>query len=167
MASSSSSTSHLPKATKRIIKEIAMFKESPPQYITKIHFNDSNVRTLHFLIDGPPDTPYFNGQYVLKMDIKETYPIEPPVISMLTPSGRFEPGVTICTSFTHFHKETWSPIYNFITILVSMLSFMTDNTKTEGIGGMVTTNEVKNKLASESKAYNTRKGYDKMFLDSI
>jgi len=43
--------------------------------------------------------------------------MQPPDIKMMTPNGRFEVGKKICTTFTSFHKESWSPIYDFVGIM--------------------------------------------------
>lgn len=45
---------------------------------------------------------------------------------MLTPNGRFRVGAKICTSFSSFHPETWSPAYTLTTLLLSFISFFTD-----------------------------------------
>ena len=100
-------------------------------------------------MQGPPETPYEGGRFVFKLQLPPEYPLKPPAILALTPNGRwvnrhpvrrlpfttrrekardrrFETGVRICTTFSDFHPETWSPSYNLSTILKSLISFMAD-----------------------------------------
>lgn len=152
-----------PKAAKRIQRELVEFQTSPPPFVPKIAVDDTNMRHIYFLIVGPDDSPYKGGEYVLRVELPLTYPMAAPVIRMLTPSGRFEVGKSICTTFTHYHPETWCPTYNFTNIMVSFVSFMLDTANPSSIGSIVTSNEEKMLLAEKSKEWNKRHGYDVKF----
>ena len=83
------------------------FWESPPPYVPAVHVNERAMTEWHFLLEGPPDTPYQGGLYVGRLRFPNDYPYKPPAISMVTPSGRFATGVSICTTMSEFHPETW------------------------------------------------------------
>ena len=168
MAGSSNSTAPIPpKAAKRIQRELTDFKMSPPPFVPKMAVDEVNMRHLYFLIEGPSDSPYIGGEYVLRVELPNDYPMSAPVLRMLTPSGRFEVDKAICTTFTHFHPESWSPTYNFTNILVSFVSFMLE-TQGQGmalsIGGTFATEDAKKEFALASKKWNMQKGYDAKFV---
>lgn len=43
---------------------------------------------------------------------------------MITPSGRFEPGMRICLSISDYHPESWNPAWKTESILIALISFM-------------------------------------------
>lgn len=102
---------------------------------------------FHFCFYGLEEE-YKQGFYHGILDLPEDYPFSPPKIRFLTNNGRFEVGKSICTTFTHYHKETWSSSWNIRTILTAMISFMYTNEK--GIGGLAETPEQRQLLAARS-----------------
>lgn len=152
-----------PKAARRIQRELTEFMQSPPPFVPKMAVDNANIRHMYFLIEGPPDSPYFGGEYVLRAELPSNYPMAAPVLRMLTPSGRFEVNMPICTTFTHYHPESWSPTYNFTNILISFVSFMLDDTP-GSVGSIITTAAVREAFAKESKSYNAIKGYYDMWV---
>lgn len=106
----------------------------------------------HFLIEGPPDTPYAGGWYIGKLRFPPEYPFKPPAIMMLTPSGRFATGTRLCLSMSDFHPESWNPMWTVSSILTGLLSFMLEDQITTG--SLQTTDEEKQQLASTSLDYN-------------
>ncbi|KAJ3248658.1 Ubiquitin-conjugating enzyme E2 6 [Chytriomyces hyalinus] len=147
----------------RLRKElIALQKEEIP-FITAKPL-ESNVLEWHYMIKGPPDSPYSGGVYWGKLVFPSSYPFSPPSISMLTPSGRFTPGMRLCLSMSDYHPESWCPGWNVGTILNGLLSFMLEDTITTG--SIKTTDEEKMKLAEESLAWNkTHAKFTELFPD--
>ena len=47
----------------------------------KVELVDDTFTTLRGEIQGPPDTPYEGGKFVLDIRIPETYPFNPPKAS--------------------------------------------------------------------------------------
>lgn len=78
----------------------------------------------------------------------------PPAIRMYTPSGRFREGMRLCLSISDYHPKTWNPAWSVSTILTGLLSFMVSDETTAGSIG--STDEIKRKLARQSKAFNLR-----------
>ena len=49
-------------AHRRLTREYAALSANPTQYITA-HPSESNILEWHYILTGPPDTPYDGGQY--------------------------------------------------------------------------------------------------------
>ena len=52
---------------------------------------------------------------------------------MITPNGRFKCMKRICLNISDYHPETWNPVINVATIIVSLISFMLTNEKAVGV----------------------------------
>jgi len=120
-----------PAATKRLTKEFKTISANPPPYITA-HPSEHNILEWHYIITGPPDTPYFGGQYWGTLTFPPDYPFAPPAIRMHTPSGRFQPSTRLCLSISDFHPKSFNPAWEVSTILIGLLSFMTSEEMTTG-----------------------------------
>jgi ubiquitin-conjugating enzyme E2 J2 len=59
------------------------------------------------------------------------------------------------TSFSDFHPESWQSTQTISTVLVGLLSFMTEECP-NAIGGMQMTKMERKKMAKESGAFNKR-----------
>ena len=137
---------------KKLSKEHKALCVSPPDFIPLVHVNEKNVCDWHFVIQGPPDSPYDGGFYVGRVRFPDDYPFKPPSLSMVTPSGRFEVNVRLCLSMSDFHPEAWTPGWSVATILTGMLSFMLENAETTG--SVRTTDDEKKRLAADSLRWN-------------
>lgn len=111
-----------------------------------------NIFEWHFVIFGLTDCPYEGGFYHGKLLFPNEYPMKPPGIVMITPSGRFDPKKRICLSISDFHPETWNPVWKIETILTALVSFM--NSDEMSTGCVVTSNHVKRELARVSLQWN-------------
>lgn len=151
------------KAAKRIATEIKKFREAPPEFVPEIFIDESDIHNVYFIVKGPPKTDYEGGLYVLNLKLPPKYPMEPPEIRMMTPNGRFLVDKAICTTFSNYHRETWAPTYNFTTIVVSLVSFMTDDDPGVHIGQLDKPSEVRKQYAANSKEWNIKNGYGHMF----
>ena len=89
-----------------------------------------------------------------KLQFTEKYPMEPPTIKMVTPSGRFNPGDSICMSMTVWHKDTWNPLWGVESILVRFQSFF--YSEEMGVGGIKRSDKERSALAMESESYNQK-----------
>lgn len=86
-----------------------------------------NLFHRHYVIQGPPDTPYHGGEYYGRLTFPSDYPYKPPSIRMSTPSGRFQPDTRLCLTMSDFHPSLWNPSWSVATILNGLLSFMVCN----------------------------------------
>ncbi|CAG8603346.1 22903_t:CDS:10, partial [Rhizophagus irregularis] len=138
-------------AYKRLNKEYITLQKNPPPYLMAKPL-ESNILEWHYVIRGPPDTPYHNGEYHGVLLFPAEYPFKPPSIRMTTPSGRFQPDTRLCLSMSDFHPSTWNPSWSVATILTGLLSFMTSNEATTG--SIKTTDADKRIYASRSHQFN-------------
>ncbi|RSH94984.1 Ubiquitin-conjugating enzyme E2 6 [Saitozyma podzolica] len=126
-------------------------QKSPPPFIWACP-EEKNILDWHFIIRGPPDTPYAGGEYHGLIWFPSDYPFKPPDVKMFTPSGRFEIGHKICMSMTSYHPSTWNAAWSVATILTGLLSFMLSEEITAG--AVRSTDEEKRTLAKKSHAFN-------------
>jgi ubiquitin-conjugating enzyme E2 J2 len=120
-----------PTATKRLSREYKALIENPTPYIIA-HPSENNILEWHYVLTGPPDTPYDGGQYWGALTFPPNYPYAPPAIRMHTPSGRFQPSTRLCLSISDFHPKSFNPAWGVSTILNGVLSFMTSEEMTTG-----------------------------------
>ena len=99
-------------------------------------------------MQGPPDTPYAGGWYVGRIRFPNDYPYKAPGLYMVTPSGRFATGVSLCVSMSEFHPELWSPGWSVSTILKGFLSFLCEDELTTG--SVKATDAERRQIARES-----------------
>lgn len=127
--------------------------ENPPPYI-EAHPSERNILEWHYVLTGPPDTPYEGGQYHGLVIFPRDYPFKPPEIRMTTPSGRFATNTRLCLSMSDYHPDTWQPAWSVATILTGLLSFMTGTDPTTG--SVTSSDETKRRYARASLEWNAR-----------
>jgi len=116
--------------------------------------NEANILEWHYVLEGSKGTPYEGGYYHGKLIFPKEYPLKPPSVLMLTPSGRFKTNRRLCLSMSDFHPESWNPMWSVSTILTGLYSFMVENSVT--LGSIETSDARKRKLAQESLDYNVK-----------
>ena len=128
--------------------------------------NEANILEWHYLLEGSNGTPYEGGIYHGKLLFPKEYPLKPPSVIMLTPSGRFTPNRRLCLSMSDFHPESWNPMWSVSTILTGLYSFMVETAPT--LGSVQTTTEQKRRFAKDSLAFNVRDtNFQKLFSDYV
>ncbi|CAJ0920671.1 1755_t:CDS:2 [Entrophospora sp. SA101] len=140
-------------AHKRLSKEYIAIKSNPVPYIIARPL-ENNILEWHYVIRGPPNTPYHNGEYHGVVQFPVEYPFKPPSIRMTTPSGRFQPNTKLCLSMSDFHPSSWNPSWSVATILNGLLSFMTGDETTTG--SIKTSDADKIMFASNSHQFNMK-----------
>jgi len=136
---------------KLLQKEYMRIMKNPPPFI-KAKPLESDILEWHYVITGPPDSPYYNGEYHGVLLFPPDFPYKPPSIKMYTPNGRFRTDRKICLSMTNYHPENWSAAWTVSTILTGLLSFMLEDTSTAG--SIRTTKREKIEYSKKSKEYN-------------
>jgi len=126
-------------------------QNDPPPFIWAVP-EEKNILAWNYLIRGPPDSPYANGEYHGVLLFPSEYPFKPPGIKMLTPSGRFQTNKKICFSMSDFHPGSWNPSWSVATILTGLLSFMLTDEMTTG--SVTSTDDHKRSFAAQSHAWN-------------
>ncbi|KAI3378893.1 hypothetical protein SNEBB_003999 [Seison nebaliae] len=151
-------------ASKRLMADYCRLKKEPIDLVFAEPLQN-DILKWRYVIKGPKNTAYENGIYCGKLEFPSDYPIRPPNIYMTTPNGRFETNKKLCMSISAHHPEQWNPIWSIGTILIGILSFMTDTTPTAG--SIETTEGEKKTLAQQSHSFNLRDGTFKKLFPSI
>jgi len=131
----------------RLKKDYRSLKRDPEPYILA-EPDPQNILKWHYVITGPPDTPYENGIYHGLLQFPKEYPFKPPSIIMYTPSGRFQTSTRLCLSMSDYHPESWNPSWSVGTILTGLVSFMVGNESS--VGTTETSDVSKKQFARES-----------------
>jgi ubiquitin-conjugating enzyme E2 J2 len=150
-------------ATRRLQRElVALQKEAPP--FVRARPSDADMLSWYYVLEGPPGTPYEGGHFCGTVTFPPTYPMAPPAVRMLTPSGRFAVGYRICMTMTDYHPESWNPLWSVATLLVGLLSFMMDDND-RSVGYAPGTADEKRAFATASLAYNVGhvRGFSALF----
>ena len=109
---------------KRLNKELSRFQASND--ITGITINNpEDIMKWYANIKGPPESPYEEGTFDMLIRFDEDYPVKPPSVKFITPM--YHPNVhrdgKICVDIL---QHEWSPTQNVRTILLSVMSLLTD-----------------------------------------
>ncbi|XP_064631749.1 ubiquitin-conjugating enzyme E2-17 kDa-like [Lineus longissimus] len=111
-------------AMKRLNKEIKdMAREPSPSCTAAPH--DEDIFNWRAKIQGPPDSPYQGGVFILQINFPTDYPFKPPKISFITKI--FHPNINdkgnICMDIL---RSQWSPALTVTKVLLSIASLMSD-----------------------------------------
>lgn len=145
---------------RRLNLEFTKIQADPSEHI-EIARDENNILIWYFLLKKLQDD-YVDGEYIGKLSFPPTYPFKAPTIEFITPNGRFACGVKICTTFSHFHPEEWSPEWNMIGMLMGLISFMHEESP-ESVGSIQCSKEIRIKYAQESLEYNKKLNIYKYF----
>lgn len=150
-------------ATARLRKELVKLQKDPPPGVIA-EPDESNILKWHYAIRGPSGTAFEGGVYIGKLVFPNEYPMKPPGIMMLTPSGRFKVNTRLCLSMSDFHPESWNPMWSVATIIQGVQSFMASDELTTG--GLKSPASEHRRLAAASMEYN-RKMFPALFAGDI
>ncbi|KAK9364449.1 ubiquitin-conjugating enzyme/RWD-like protein [Lipomyces kononenkoae] len=136
---------------RRILKEAKELSE-PDKDLYAAPIED-NLFEWHFIIRGPPSSPYEDGYYHGRINLPSNYPLAPPSFRFLQDSGRFDVNKEICLSISNFHVEEWLPAWGIRTALVALRSFMA--TDANGAIGSISgvPDEMKREIARKSRDF--------------
>eukprot|EP01063_Lacrimia_lanifica_P025150 TRINITY_DN32921_c0_g1_i1.p1 TRINITY_DN32921_c0_g1~~TRINITY_DN32921_c0_g1_i1.p1 ORF type:complete len:286 (+),score=108.16 TRINITY_DN32921_c0_g1_i1:76-858(+) len=151
----------------RLRKELVEFYRDPPPLIC-VAPNEKNMLDWDYLLQGPEGTPYEGGEYHGRIRFPAEYPLAPPEIMMYTPNGRFKTNVPLCLSMSNFHPESWNPAWSVATILKGLLSFMVEETPTEGSITPPLSAAERRVFTEKTKEHNSKNpNYRKLFPDGF
>ncbi|CAK9071204.1 unnamed protein product [Durusdinium trenchii] len=150
--SSTGSTSSI----KRIQRELKEINESPSKHWTAGPATDDLFEWI-FAVRGPPETDFEGGIYTGKIVLPVNYPLAPPSITLLTPSGRWEVGKKICLSNTNYHPDLWQPAWGIRTMMEALRSHF-PAAGDGAIGALDWPSDMRKRLAQESLDFVTMPG---------
>lgn len=128
----------------RLRKEEEGLKRDP---IPGVLVQRDGLLDFHFVI-YKLDEDYEGGFYHGLLELHSDYPFAAPKLFFYTKNGRFEVNMAICTSFTHYHQESWTSAWNVRSLLLATVSFMTCDESSYGCRS--DPSDVKKKYAAES-----------------
>ncbi|PYI27914.1 ubiquitin-conjugating enzyme [Aspergillus indologenus CBS 114.80] len=125
------------QAILRLTREIQQLQQGTDLSLA-VHYDDSDIRNVHALILGPPDTPYQFGFFEFSIKFGRDYPTHPPNVQALTTNCgrcRFNPNIyatgKVCLSilgtWRGTREEQWSSAQGLESILISIQSLMSSN----------------------------------------
>lgn len=110
---------------KRIEREIRLCKNDHDTTVT-VEPLDDNLCHLHGTFQGPKDTCYEGGTFIVDIVIPDEYPFKPPKMKFLTtiyhPNISSQTGA-ICLDIL---KDAWTPVLTLKTALISLQSLLCD-----------------------------------------
>ncbi|PUZ55925.1 hypothetical protein GQ55_5G252500 [Panicum hallii var. hallii] len=111
----------------RMQKEIKLLLDDPPHGVSLNLSEDENVlsslSSIEARIEGPEETVYAKGVFILKIQIPERYPFQPPNVTFVTPiyHPNIDNGGRICLDILNLPpKGAWQPSLNIATVLTSI-----------------------------------------------
>ena len=60
--------------------ELRAFAAAPPPFLPLVAVNEDDICVWHYLLQGPPDTPYEGGLFVFDFYFPPSYPSVPPQV---------------------------------------------------------------------------------------
>lgn len=124
----------------RMQKEIKLLLSDPPPGVSlKLSDEGSALPSLSSIetrIEGPEGTVYSKGVFVLKIQIPERYPFQPPNVTFVTPiyHPNIDNGGRICLDILNLPpKGAWQPSLNISTILRSIGLLLTEPNPDDGL----------------------------------
>ena len=122
---------------RRVQAEFRDFHDGGDNPNVKMGCFEENLFKWYYMIHGLEQYPYNGGVYIGTLELPDDFPKRAPVFKMMTPSGRFEPGKTICTTASHFHPEAWSPSWTVQGCIIGLMSIMLeDDPENTGVGAV-------------------------------
>jgi len=123
----------------------------------KYYMVEDKVRVWYVLLHGVTGDKdeFVGGEYLVRIEFPDKFPIEPPWFFFMTPNGVYNPETKVCINIGGYHKDQYRAALGargFIKQLVSGLIGW--ETLDGGINLIDTTVKQKQTLANDSVLYN-------------
>ncbi|CAF1596612.1 unnamed protein product, partial [Adineta ricciae] len=121
-----------------LLKQLRELNRHPVEGISAGLIDESNPYAWNVILVGPTDTLYEGGFFKARLDFPKDYPIKPPKMKFVSEiwHPNIEKNGDVCISILHepgvdqfgYEKasERWSPVQSVETILLSVLSMLSD-----------------------------------------
>jgi len=111
--------------SKRLLKERAKLGKEPLDFVTEIETVGDDIFKWCCTIDGPSESPYAGGKFVVRLEFPAQYPFKPPKLVFETkvyhPSVMLETG-EVCGAVL----GNWGPTLNAEHCLLTVYSLLRD-----------------------------------------
>jgi len=116
----------------RLVSDIKSIKKNPLHSHGIYYQHDENDMLLgRALIIGPPETPYFGGNFFFRLHFPDDYPYKPPLLNFCTngDSIRMHPNLytngKVCLSVLNtWHGEQWTSCQTISSILLALQTIL-------------------------------------------
>lgn len=152
----------LERNKKMLEGQVSKFLKSMNEDSSFVGYYDKDEFKLYVEFIGYEDTDFHNGQYIIEFTLCHKggcFPLHPPMIKVLTESGRFDVNKHLSLSVSHFHPGTW--IVMSIVALINCVSWVFSDYNVRGIGHLKANSDTVKNLALASREYNS-KNYPKL-----
>ncbi|CAF1107057.1 unnamed protein product [Rotaria sp. Silwood1] len=109
----------------RMKNELATLKRNPTPGVCIRPVTDGDLHHYHASIDGPPDTPYEGGIFILDVNLSDDYPYKPPKVVFTT--RMFHPNIypdgQICLDIL---GSQWAEALSLESVLISISVLLAD-----------------------------------------
>jgi len=123
-------------AMKRLQNEYKQYLKEPNTYYS-ISIDNNNFLKWNIILLGPPETIFEGGFYNCQLEFTRDYPNKPPIFKFI--DNLFHPNIypngKVCMSILHEGvdstgyeniSERWNPSHSVNSILMSLLSILTE-----------------------------------------
>ena len=106
----------------RIMKEIEELYRDPPDNVTAGPIDEKNIYHWIATIEGPDDTDYKDGVFIVDIQIPKEYPFKPPICKFKTKI--YHPNIdkdngNICLNI--LKPDKWNPSLSISNVLLSIM----------------------------------------------
>ena len=138
-------------AEARVLSEIKDIYSDPPDYISAGPIDDNDIMHWEATINGPEDSDYKNGIFLLDIKIPKEYPYKPPICKFKTkilhPNISEDTG-SICVNIL---KKDWNPSLTISNVLVSIVALLYNPNFNDPYNGTALKLHKKNDIDQEYK----------------
>jgi len=149
-----SNTRRVTKEYSEIVKFINLEPSDNHRFIDIIMI-DNDITKIEVTFMGPKETPYEEIISTIKINIPSEYPHKPPIMHFV--NKIYHPNIstngTICLDIL---KNKWCPIYTLRTILMSIISLLSDPNPDSPLNGDAAReykNSLKDKIGRRNYAH--------------
>ena len=136
------------KATARLNKEYTSLQDSPLDRVD-VSFQGEDIGKWDVKIQGPVDSPYEAGTFLVELDFTDNYPFKAPKVLFKTkiyhPNVQTETG-EICTQAI---EKSWVPTQNAKYVIEQIISLMADPRPEDALEA-----EIAEKFTSDREGFN-------------
>ncbi|GAD96766.1 ubiquitin conjugating enzyme (UbcB), putative [Paecilomyces variotii No. 5] len=124
---------------KRIAKELSELVESPPPGIKVELADESDIYKWKVYMDGPEDSPYQGGTFLINLTLPTAYPFKPPTISFGTKI--YHPNVTnddkgsMCLGM--LKSDEWKPSSRISSVLEFARQLLSEPMPDDAVEGRI------------------------------
>ena len=141
--------------------------ENPHEYL-KYVIDETDYKKWYILMSNfsGNNDEYKSGQYLVRVELPNEYPYEPPHFYLMTPNGLYDTEKKACISIGEFHKKDYPATLGVVGFCEQLVSgFIGWKEIGHGISLIDTSEEEKKILAIKSASYNEK--HNKKYMDMI